>query len=66
MANPFTMRVIAPDLPFCNRTEELRDLRRHAVRQMDASSHPGRTLQQDHFPAADRRRHHAAGKRVES
>jgi hypothetical protein len=33
MANPFTMRVIAPGSPFCNRTEELKDLRRHAVNQ---------------------------------
>jgi hypothetical protein len=31
MANPFTMRVIAPDAPFCNRIEELRDLSRHAA-----------------------------------
>jgi len=33
MANPFTMRVIAPDSPFCNRAEELKDLSRHAVNQ---------------------------------
>ena len=31
MANPFTMRVIPPHSPFCNRGEELRDLRRHAI-----------------------------------
>jgi len=31
MANPFTMRVIPPHSPFCNRGEELRDLRRHAM-----------------------------------
>lgn len=33
MANPFTMRVIAPDSPFCNRAEELKDLSRHAANQ---------------------------------
>ena len=33
MANPFTMRVIAPDSPFCNRAEELKVLSRHAVNQ---------------------------------
>lgn len=33
MPNPFTMRVIPPDAPFCNRTEELKDLSRHAVNQ---------------------------------
>lgn len=31
MANPFTMRVIAPGAPFCNRTAELQDLSRHAA-----------------------------------
>jgi hypothetical protein len=31
MPNPFTMRVIAPGSPFCNRAEELRDLSRHAT-----------------------------------
>jgi hypothetical protein len=31
MANPFTMRVIAPESPFCDRAEELHDLKRHAV-----------------------------------
>ena len=33
MTNPFTMRVIAPDSPFCDRSEELSDLGRHAVNQ---------------------------------
>jgi len=33
MANPFTMRVIAPDSPFCNRDEEISDLSRHAANQ---------------------------------
>ncbi len=31
MANPFTMRVIPPHSPFCNRSEELTELRRHAM-----------------------------------
>ena len=31
MANPFTMRVIAPEAPFCNRDEELKDLQRHVT-----------------------------------
>ena len=31
--NPFTLRVIAPDSPFCDRAEELKDLSRHAVNQ---------------------------------
>jgi AAA+ ATPase superfamily predicted ATPase len=31
MPNPFTMRVIAPGSPFCNRAAELRDLSRHAT-----------------------------------
>lgn len=30
MPNPFTMRVISPGGPFCNRVEELKDLGRHA------------------------------------
>lgn len=33
MANPFTMRVIKPDSPFCNRDEALRELSRHAANQ---------------------------------
>lgn len=33
MANPFTMRVIAPDSPFCDRAEDLRNLGRHAANQ---------------------------------
>ncbi len=33
MVNPFTLRVIPPDSPFCNRAEELKDLSRHAVNQ---------------------------------
>jgi hypothetical protein len=33
MANPFTLRVIAPDAPFCNRNKELQDLQRHAANQ---------------------------------
>ena len=33
MPNPFTMRVIPPDAPFCNRTEERKDLCRHAMNQ---------------------------------
>ena len=33
VANPFTMRVIKPDSPFCNRDEALRDLGRHAANQ---------------------------------
>lgn len=33
MANPFTLRVIAPDSPFCNRMTELADLSRHAANQ---------------------------------
>jgi len=35
MANPFTLRVIAPDSPFCNRAEELKDLTRHAANQVN-------------------------------
>jgi hypothetical protein len=31
MRNPFTLRAIAVDAPFCNRDQELRDLHRHAV-----------------------------------
>lgn len=30
MANPFTLRVIPGDFPFCNRTSELRELHAHA------------------------------------
>jgi uncharacterized protein len=33
MANPFTLRVIAPDSPFCNRAEEFKELTRHAANQ---------------------------------
>lgn len=31
MTNPFTLRVIPPDGPFCNRVRELKDLRQHGV-----------------------------------
>lgn len=30
MANPFTLRVIPPDFPFCNRATELKELNSHA------------------------------------
>ncbi len=30
MANPFTLRIIPPDFPFCNRVEELKKLHSHA------------------------------------
>ncbi len=35
MANPFTMRVIPPESPFCDRTEELRELKRHAENRVN-------------------------------
>jgi len=36
--NPFTIRVIAPDDPFCDRTTELAELSAHAANKTNSDS----------------------------